>query len=81
VAVETANPLVANGEKLMPSITRVFSRRRELYVFLHAYPRDRAVGQALVAALLRHGSRCLSKMTSTRDCIRGCSSVRENRSW
>jgi hypothetical protein len=49
VAVETANPLVVNGEKLMPSVTRVFSRRRELYVFLQAYPRDRAMGQPLVA--------------------------------
>jgi VWFA-related protein len=48
-AAENANPLVADGEKLMPSITRVFSRRRDLYVFLHAYPRHRAAAQSLMA--------------------------------
>ena len=32
-----ANPLVLNGQKLMPSVTRVFSKRRDLYVFLETY--------------------------------------------
>lgn len=31
------NPLVRDGRKLVPSVTRVFSTGRELYVFLQAY--------------------------------------------
>ena len=32
-----ANPLVSNNRKLIPSVTRVFNRGRELYVYLQAY--------------------------------------------
>ena len=32
-----ANPLVQEGRKLIPSVTRVFSASRELYVYLQAY--------------------------------------------
>ena len=32
-AAEAANPLVHDGQKLIPSVTRVFSRSRDLYVF------------------------------------------------
>jgi hypothetical protein len=32
-----ANPLVMNGTKLIPSVTRVFSARRELNVFVQTY--------------------------------------------
>ena len=31
------NPLVQNGQKLIPSVTRVFSKSRDLYVYLQAY--------------------------------------------
>jgi VWFA-related protein len=34
---DAANPLVSNGLKLIPSVTRVFSTDRELYVYLQAY--------------------------------------------
>ena len=34
---EAVNPLVADGKKLVPSVTRVFSANRELYVYLQAY--------------------------------------------
>ena len=37
-AKETAaDPLVQNGVRLVPSVTRVFSRTRSLYVYLQAY--------------------------------------------
>jgi hypothetical protein len=37
-ARETAvNPLVDNGAKLIPSVTRVFSSNREMYVYFQAY--------------------------------------------
>jgi len=32
-----ANPLVQDGQKLIPSVTRVFAKSQELYVFLEAY--------------------------------------------
>lgn len=34
---ETANPLVQDGAKLIPSVTRVFSSKRNMYVYLQAY--------------------------------------------
>ncbi|HEX4065446.1 MAG TPA: VWA domain-containing protein [Acidobacteriaceae bacterium] len=39
---DAANPLVQEGEKLIPSVTRVFSRDRTMYVYLQAYARDAA---------------------------------------
>ncbi len=33
-----ANPLVSNGEKLSPSVTRVFSKSKKLYVYWELYP-------------------------------------------
>ncbi|MGH9448357.1 MAG: VWA domain-containing protein, partial [Terriglobia bacterium] len=35
-----ANPLVQNGSKLIPSVTRVFNRDQKLYVYLQAYKKD-----------------------------------------
>ncbi len=46
---ETANPLVRNGQKLIPSVTRVFSKARELYVYLQSYEPYAAGEQPVVA--------------------------------
>jgi VWFA-related protein len=46
---EAANPLVQNGEKLIPSVTRVFSRDRNLYIYVQAYQQANATIQPLVA--------------------------------
>jgi VWFA-related protein len=46
---ETANPLVQEGQKLIPSVTRVFSKSRELYVYLQAYEQGAPSVQPLVA--------------------------------
>ena len=46
---ETANPLVRDGQKLIPSVTRVFSKARDMYVYLQAYEQGAAEGRALVA--------------------------------
>ena len=43
---DAANPLVQDGEKLIPSVTRVFSRDKQMYVYLQAYENDLAVAQA-----------------------------------
>jgi VWFA-related protein len=34
---EPANPLVEDGQKLIPSVTRVFSKSRDMFVYLQAY--------------------------------------------
>ena len=35
-----ANPLIEDGQKLIPSVTRVFSKSREMLVYLQAYERE-----------------------------------------
>ena len=49
IAADAANPLVHDGQKLIPSVTRVFSKSRDLYVFLQAYQRAATTTQPLVA--------------------------------
>jgi VWFA-related protein len=49
IAGDAVNPLVFAGQKLVPSVTRVFSRGRELYVFAQAYQRGVESTQPLVA--------------------------------
>jgi VWFA-related protein len=46
-----ANPLVQNDEKLIPSVTRVFRKDQEMYVFLEAYEPTAADTEPLVATL------------------------------
>jgi len=48
-AALSADPLVFEGQKLIPSVTRVFSKGRDLYVFLQAYQRNEPAMQPLVA--------------------------------
>ncbi len=43
------NPLVQEGHKLIPSVTRVFSKARAMYIYLQAYERGAATTQPLVA--------------------------------
>lgn len=44
-----ANPLVLNGQKLIPSVTRVFSTSRDLFVYLQAYEQGATAVQPLMA--------------------------------
>ncbi len=48
-AADAANPMITDGLKLIPSVTRVFSKSRDMYVFLQAYERGVATQQPLVA--------------------------------
>jgi VWFA-related protein len=43
------NPLVQNGQKLIPSVTRVFRQGGDMYVYLQAYQQGAASAQPLVA--------------------------------
>ena len=50
LAKESAvNPLVQNGQKLIPSVTRVFSRSRDMYVYLQAYEQGSESAAPLVS--------------------------------
>ena len=49
LAAQAASPLVIDGQMLIPSVTRVFSKSRDLYVYLQAYERNAATTQPLVA--------------------------------
>ncbi len=46
---ESANPLVVEGQKLIPSVTRVFSKTKDMYIYLQAYERGATTMQPLVA--------------------------------
>jgi VWFA-related protein len=46
---EEVNPLVQNGQKLIPSVTRVFRQGQNMYVYLQAYEQGVATAQPLVA--------------------------------
>jgi VWFA-related protein len=48
-AAQLTDPLVYDGQKLFPSVTRVFSKSKDMYVFLQAYERNAASTQPLVA--------------------------------
>jgi VWFA-related protein len=47
---DMANPLVEDGYKLIPSVTRVFSTQREMYVYVQAYRRSSPVAADAKAA-------------------------------
>ena len=42
---DAANPLVQDGQKLIPSVTRVFKSDKDLYVYLQAYAVQTPAGQ------------------------------------
>ena len=46
---EDVNPLVQNGQKLIPSVTRVFRQNQKMYVYLQAYEQGVSAAQPLVA--------------------------------
>jgi len=46
---EAVNPLVQDGQKLIPSVTRVFSKSRDMYVYLQAYEPTAPSIQPLIA--------------------------------
>ena len=46
---EAVNPLVHSGQKLVPSVTRVFRHDRDMYVYLQAYEQGAPSAEPLVA--------------------------------
>ena len=48
-ATDAVNPMILDGVQLIPSVTRVFSKSKDMYVFLQAYERNVTTQQPLVA--------------------------------
>lgn len=46
---EQSNPLLQDGEKLVPSVTRVFGKKRPLWVYLQAYGQTSPVPNPVIA--------------------------------
>jgi VWFA-related protein len=46
---EAANPLIQDGQKTIPSVTRVFSKGRDMYVYLQAYEQGAENARPLIA--------------------------------
>jgi VWFA-related protein len=46
---QITNPLVSEGQKLIPSVTRVFNKNRDMFVYLQAYEPTAETVQPLVA--------------------------------
>ncbi|MBZ5632252.1 MAG: VWA domain-containing protein [Acidobacteriia bacterium] len=46
---QSANPLVQEGVKLVPSVTRVFTRSQDMYVYLQAYQQNADTPHPLIA--------------------------------
>jgi VWFA-related protein len=46
---DAVNPLVQDGQKLIPSVTRVFNKARDMYIFLQAYDRSPEGSQPLIS--------------------------------
>lgn len=49
--IQTSNPLITDGRKLIPSVTRVFNRSHEMYVYLQAYQHEAGNTQPLFASV------------------------------
>ncbi len=47
----TANPLIQNNQKLIPSVTRVFRKDESMFVYLEAYQPEATTTQMLVASV------------------------------
>ena len=58
---DAADPLIVNGEKLIPSVTRVFNRAKPFYVYLQAYEPAGTANRPIISyvSLLRDGQKAL----------------------
>jgi VWFA-related protein len=52
ISSDAVNPLVHDGQRLVPGVTRTFSAGRPLFVFLQAYEREASSMHPLVASVM-----------------------------
>lgn len=68
---ETTNPLVLEGQKLVPSVTRVFSKTRPMYVYLQAYEPTATSTEPLVAFVTFYRGAAKAFETAPREITEG----------
>lgn len=68
---QTVNPLLHDGRKLLPNVTRVFSRARDMYVYLQAYEPDAAPVRPLVAFVTFYRGRAKAFETQPLSAVEG----------
>jgi VWFA-related protein len=49
--LDAANPLIEQGKKLVPSVTRIFNKSQDMYVYLQAYEPMAETTQPLIATV------------------------------
>ncbi|HWD00544.1 MAG TPA: VWA domain-containing protein [Candidatus Sulfopaludibacter sp.] len=49
--LDSANPLIEEGKKLVPSVTRIFNKSQDMYVYLQAYEPTADSTQPLIATV------------------------------
>ena len=64
-----SNPLVQDGKKLIPSVTRVFATGREIYVYFQAY-KQTPTSCATPSHLSNRSSHSLASTRAGRNCTR-----------
>lgn len=52
---EPSNPLVEDGQKLIPSVTRVFSKSRDMFIYLQSYEPGAETSRPLIAYVSFYG--------------------------
>jgi VWFA-related protein len=70
---ETANPLVQNGQKLIPSVTRVFSKSQKMHVYLEAYQPGASAVRPIVGIVTFYNGRAKVLETSPIEVAEGLS--------
>jgi VWFA-related protein len=48
-AAQAVDPLIYGGQKLIPSVTRVFDKNRDLFIYVQAYQRNATTTEPMVA--------------------------------
>ncbi len=59
-----ANPLISENQKLVPSVTRVFKKEQDLFVYLQAYEPEAATTQPLVATVTFYRGKVMAFQTA-----------------
>ena len=67
----SANPLVQDGEKLVPSVTRVFNKSQQMYVYLEAYEPTADTTQPIFARVSFYRGKTLAFQTDPLEVTNG----------
>ena len=66
-----ANPLIRDNQKLVPSVTRVFRRNQDMYVYLEAYQPAAEKTERMVASVSFYRGKVKAFETAPLDVVEG----------